>query len=101
MIDGERRLHGQLERWVNAAGGGHVTRFGDRFVAVVAAAGFSRKRGIVHDTSNSGQSLYVEPLESCESNNHLLELRAVALEEERRILRELAARAARVNPPTG
>jgi DNA mismatch repair protein MutS2 len=91
LQDGERRLHQQLERWVSGVGeGGHVTRFHDRFVAVVAAAGFSRKRGIVHDTSNSGQSLYVEPLEICEANNHLLELRGVADEESRRILRELA-----------
>jgi DNA mismatch repair protein MutS2 len=68
-----------------------VTRFADRFVALVPAAGFARRQGIVHDTSNSGQSLFVEPLEACESNNRLLELRADALAEERRILRELAA----------
>lgn len=91
VLDGERRLHSQLERWAAGFGeGSHVTRFGDRFVACIPAAGFARRRGIVHDTSNSGQSLYVEPLEACEGNNHLLEQRAAALEEERRILRELA-----------
>jgi DNA mismatch repair protein MutS2 len=91
VFDGERRLHAQLERWAAPFGeGAFVTRFGDRYVACVPAAGFSRKRGIVHDTSNSGQSLYVEPLEACEGNNDLLELRAIAFEEERRILRELA-----------
>lgn len=91
VADGERRLHQQLERWVAGFGeGSYVTRHGERFVALVPAAGFARKRGIVHDTSNSGQSLFVEPLEACEANNHLLELRAVATEEERRILRELA-----------
>lgn len=91
VLDGERRLHAQLERWAGGFGeGSYVTRFGDRFVACVPAAGFARKRGIVHDTSNSGQSLFVEPLEACEGNNHLLEQRAVATEEERRILRELA-----------
>ncbi len=92
LAAGERALHRTLERW--AAGHGpdsYVTRFGDRFVTLVPAAGFSRKQGIVHDTSNSGQSLFVEPLEACESNNRLLELRAEALQEERRILRELAA----------
>lgn len=89
--DGERRLHAQLEKWSSGFGeGSYVTRFGDRFVACVPAAGFARRRGIVHDTSNSGQSLFVEPLEVCEANNHLLELRASAAEEERRILRELA-----------
>lgn len=91
LLDGERRLHAQLERWAGGFGeGSYVTRFGDRFVACVPAAGFARKRGIVHDTSNSGQSLFVEPLEACEGNNHLLEMRAAALEEELRILRELA-----------
>jgi DNA mismatch repair protein MutS2 len=91
VLDGERRLHAQLERWSAGFGeGSYVTRFGDRFVACVPAAGFARKRGIVHDTSNSGQSLFVEPLEACEGNNHLLEMRAAAADEERRILRELA-----------
>ena len=91
VLEGERRLHAQLERWSSGFGeGAYVTRFSERFVACVPAAGFSRKRGIVHDTSNSGNSLFVEPLEACEANNHLQELRATAFEEERRILRELA-----------
>ncbi len=91
VLEGERRLHASLERWASGFGeGSYVTRFGDRFVACVPAAGFSRKRGIVHDTSNSGQSLFVEPLEACEPNNHLMELRGEAADEERRILRELA-----------
>ncbi len=91
VLEGERSLHRQLERWAaNHGAGSYVTRFADRFVALIPAAGFARKQGIVHDTSNSGQSLFVEPLESCEANNRLLELRAEALAEERRILRELA-----------
>jgi DNA mismatch repair protein MutS2 len=90
--EGERTLHRQLERW--AAGHGpesYVTRFGERFVALVPAAGGARKQGIVHDTSNTGQSLFVEPFEACEANNRLLELRAGVAAEERRLLRELAA----------
>ncbi|MCC6348003.1 MAG: Smr/MutS family protein [Candidatus Eisenbacteria bacterium] len=91
VLDGERRLHAQLERWAAGFGeGSYVTRFADRFVACIPAAGFARRRGIVHDTSNSGQSLFVEPLEACDGNNHLLELRATAQEEALRILRELA-----------
>jgi DNA mismatch repair protein MutS2 len=72
-----------------SATGTYVTRHGDRFVALVPAAGFPRRLGIVHDVSSSGQSLFVEPLDACESNNRLLEQRSVAIEEERRILREL------------
>ncbi|HYM79889.1 MAG TPA: Smr/MutS family protein [Candidatus Limnocylindria bacterium] len=91
LREGERRLEQQLERWVRPFGPeAHVTRHGDRFVALVPAAGFSRRRGIVHDVSGSARSLYVEPLEACGDNNHLLELRAAAAEEERRILNELS-----------
>ena len=91
LAAGEKRLSRQLERW--AAGFGetaYVTRHGDRFVALVPAAGFPRRRAVVHDVSGSGQSLFVEPLEACEANNRLLEVRASTAEEERRILRELA-----------
>ena len=92
IAEGERAIHRQLERWAAAHGAeSYVTRAGDRFVALVPAASFSRRQGIVHDTSNTGQSLFVEPLDACEANNRLIELRADAAEEERRILRELAA----------
>jgi DNA mismatch repair protein MutS2 len=88
--EGERSLERNLERWARGFGEGtYVTRHGDRFVALVPAAGFSRRQGIVHDVSASGHSLFVEPLEACESNNRLTELRATVTEEERRILREL------------
>ncbi len=97
--DGERALHRQLERWAAAHGAeSYVTRFGDRFVALVPAAGGARKQGIVHDTSNTGQSLFVEPFEACEANNRLLELRAEAAAEERRLLLELAAAVRRAAP---
>jgi DNA mismatch repair protein MutS2 len=91
IAEGERDLHRQLERWAAAHGGGdsYVTRAGDRFVALVPASSVARRSAIVHDSSNSGQSLFVEPLEACEPNNRLIELRAEAAAEERRILREL------------
>ncbi|NOT34625.1 MAG: hypothetical protein HOP12_10715, partial [Candidatus Eisenbacteria bacterium] len=88
----ERRLEARLARYANGFGAAaYVTRHGDRFVALVPAAGFSRRTAIVHDVSASGQSLFVEPLEMCEDNNRMLELRAAAFEEERRILRDLRA----------
>ncbi len=87
----ERKLCDHLERWSRPFGeGSYVTRANERWVVLVPAAGFSRRRGIVHDVSGSGQSLFVEPLEACEPNNQVLELRARAAEEERRILVELA-----------
>jgi len=89
--NGERDLERRLERWAREFGeSAYVTRHADRFVVLVPAAGFPRRRGIVHDVSGSGQSLFVEPLEATEANNHLLELRAAVFAEERRIYRELA-----------
>lgn len=90
---GERRLAEHLEKWAHGFGAeAYVTRHGERFVAMVPAAGFPRRRGIVHDASGSGQSLLVEPLEWCGENNRLIEMRRAAHEEERRILAELTAR---------
>jgi DNA mismatch repair protein MutS2 len=92
IAHGERRVEQQLERWARTFGSEtYVTRHDERFVAMVPAAGFPRRRAIVHDVSNSGQSLLVEPLETCAENNRLMELRAAAAAEERRILRELAS----------
>ena len=92
LADGERSLEQKLARWTREFGeNAYVTRHADRFVALVPSAAFARRRGIVHDVSGSGQSLFVEPLEFCEANNDLLEMRATAVEEERRVLRELSA----------
>ncbi len=91
-ILGEKRLAEQLERW--ARGFGHqayVTRHAERFVVMVPAAGFPRRRAIVHDVSASGQSLLVEPLEWCGENNRVLEAGRAAREEERRVLAALGA----------
>ena len=102
LRDGERGLERQLERWARGFGEGtYVTRHADRFVALVPAAGFSRKLGIVHDVSATGHSLFVEPLEICEANNRLLEQRAEALEEERRILLALEAAVRDARPQLG
>jgi DNA mismatch repair protein MutS2 len=88
----ERALEQRMTSWAKAHGEeAHVTRHADRFVALIPAAGFARRRGIVHDVSGSGQSLYVEPVELCEANNQLIELRARVAEEEQRVLAELAA----------
>jgi len=88
--DAERSLEERLGRWARPFGSdAYVTRHADRFVALVPAAGFPRRRALVHDVSASGQSLFVEPLEMCDDNNRLLELKARVHEEERRILREL------------
>jgi DNA mismatch repair protein MutS2 len=93
LEQGERDLEERLARWARGYGAeSYVTRHADRFVALVPAAGFSRRRAIVHDVSGTGQSLFVEPLEACEANNHLIELRSGVAAEEARILGELTGR---------
>ena len=91
VANGERKIAHGLERWAKAFGPeAYVTRQGERQVAMVPAAGFPRRRAIVHDTSASGQSLLVEPLEWCSENNSVIEARRAALEEERRVILALA-----------
>ena len=46
--------------------------------------------GIVHDTSDSGQTLFVEPFEVVDLNNRQSETVAAEREEVERILRELS-----------
>ncbi len=90
LAAGERDTQTRLERWARGFGeDAYVTRHAERFVALVPAASFSRRRGIVHDVSGSGQSLFVEPVEFTEANNRLIELRATVSDEERRIIRAL------------
>jgi DNA mismatch repair protein MutS2 len=99
LESGERAIEQRLERWARTFGAeSYITRHGERFVALVPAAGFPRRRALVHDVSGSGQSLFVEPLEFTEANNHLIELRGAVADEERRILRELNAAVADAAP---
>lgn len=49
-------------------------------------------RGVVHDSSSTGKTVYVEPVEMVEANNRLRELEAEERKEVVRILREVASR---------
>ncbi len=64
-----------------------VTVRDGRFVIPVKAEFQNAIPGVVHDTSSSGQTLFVEPLGALECNNRLRTLR---LEEEREVARVLA-----------
>ncbi len=68
-----------------------VTLRNGRYVIPVKAEARSRVKGIVHDASGSGQTLFVEPLVAVELGNAWREAQAAEREEIERILDELSA----------
>ena len=90
----QESLRGHLRR---LAEGGAVqdeliTIRGERFVIPVKAEQKRRVQGVVHGASSSGQTVFVEPLETIEQNNELVRLLEDELAEVRRILLEMTRR---------
>ncbi|PYY15441.1 MAG: endonuclease MutS2 [Acidobacteria bacterium] len=71
-----------------------VTIRGERFVIPVKADQKRRVNGVVHGASSSGQTVFVEPLETIEQNNELVRLMEEENAEIHRILLEMTARIA-------
>ncbi|ABF43299.1 MutS2 family protein [Candidatus Koribacter versatilis Ellin345] len=69
-----------------------ITIRGDRFVIPVKAEQKRRVNGVVHGASSSGQTVFVEPMETIEQNNDLVRLLEEEQEEIRRILAEMSRR---------
>ena len=69
-----------------------VTIRNERFVVPVIAGRQRRIEGVIHGSSGSGHTLFVEPLETIELNNELVRLAEEELREVHRILREMTAR---------
>ena len=92
--DRRRRLVADLERLLHTEGD---RIFADRFVTIrhgryvlpVRAEARARLHGIVHDRSQSGQTLFVEPTGVVEANNDLVGLLREEEHEIARILAEL------------
>jgi DNA mismatch repair protein MutS2 len=92
-----RRLVAELERLWHIADADRI--FADRYVTVrhgryvvpLRAEARHRLRGIVHDRSQSGQTLFVEPEGAVEANNELVQLAREEEHEAARILAELTA----------
>jgi DNA mismatch repair protein MutS2 len=68
-----------------------VTLRNGRYVVPVRADAKSRVKGIVHDSSGSGQTLFIEPLVIVELGNAWREAQLAEQEEVERILDELSA----------
>jgi DNA mismatch repair protein MutS2 len=97
LRDGRHRVTEELRRLARTAGvrehlqEDFVTFRGGRPVLAVRSSARSGVRGIVHDTSASGQTIFVEPFAVVDLNNELAEAVAAEREEVERILRELSA----------
>ena len=90
------RLRRRLDSLVGAELGGAlqepiVTLRNGRYVVPVKAEARSRVKGIVHDASGSGQTLFIEPLVVVELGNAWREAQVAEAEEIARILDELSA----------
>ncbi len=71
-----------------------ITIRGERFVIPVPVEQKKRVAGVVHGASSSGQTVFVEPLETIEQNNELVRLIEAEQAEVHRILLEMTRRIA-------
>ncbi len=71
-----------------------ITIRGERFVIPVKVEQKRRVQGVVHGASSSGQTVFVEPLETIEQNNELIGLMEEEQAEIHRILAEMTRRIA-------
>jgi DNA mismatch repair protein MutS2 len=69
-----------------------VTIRGERFVIPVKAEQRRRVQGVAHGASSSGQTVFIEPLETIEQNNELVRLHDEEQAEVHRILLEMTGK---------
>src|SRR5438105_10767478 len=77
----------------------YVTLRNERFVIPVRAEHRRSVPGLVHGVSATGQTVFLEPLETVEANNQLVQLAEDEAEEIARILRELTERLQAIRGP--
>ena len=94
---GRQRVRDKLEQLVRSSDlrdhlqEDFITLRGGRPVLAVKSSARRSVPGIVHDASDSGQTLFVEPFEVVELSNRQSEATSAEREEFERILRELSA----------
>jgi DNA mismatch repair protein MutS2 len=69
-----------------------ITVRGDRFVIPVKTEQRRRVQGVAHGASSSGQTVFMEPLETIEQNNELVRLHEDEQAEIHRVLLEMTGR---------
>jgi DNA mismatch repair protein MutS2 len=96
MGESRQRIQHSLESILRErgepSGADYVTLRNDRFVIPVRASDRRAVPGVVHAASATGQTVFVEPLESIDLNNRLVQLREEEAIEISRILAELTDR---------
>ncbi|MDX6530578.1 MAG: mismatch repair protein MutS2 [Blastocatellia bacterium] len=93
-----RSLEGVMRRSSEAIQEELVTVRNDRFVIPVRADHRARINGVAHGSSSSGQTIFVEPLETIEANNELQSLREAEQREIAEILFALSEQLRRELP---
>ncbi|MGE5207502.1 MAG: endonuclease MutS2 [Chlamydiota bacterium] len=94
----KRLIHDSLHAYLRRLSEGGVlqeelvTIRGERFVIPVKSEQKRRVQGVVHGVSSSGQTVFVEPLETIEQNNELVRLLEEEQSEIHRILLEMTRR---------
>jgi DNA mismatch repair protein MutS2 len=91
----QKGIHESLERFIRAHRDDgtlqedFVTIREDRFVVPIVAGHRGRVDGVIHGSSGTGRTLFLEPLETIGLNNQLVRLREEELREIERILAEI------------
>ncbi|MCX7795088.1 MAG: endonuclease MutS2 [bacterium] len=80
--------------WKDMVQENYITIRNSRYVIPVKSSYKKTIKGIVHDVSQSGNTLFIEPYDVIDMNNNLQELRKEEEYEIQRILRELSTKVA-------